>query len=351
MSDNHVDDLENDADNQTQPNLLNKFTDATSAIVELVILIIEKLGFYIPERAKNEIGIILLLIPIYVSGGLFKTNLTLPMVLFGSIFSYTFLDVLSANYSKISRFLRGKTKAENIILKIKEGHISNSYEEISYTNFDAESIDKLLIELSNDGLLTYDIQKAIVDKKRLYPKNIRTIFNENSLINLNEDIILRVLSKNYIKQSLTKEVIQNILDNYKHNKKIVAILLLNQKLSIEIVKNSNDESLNHLLSIHNEYVKSPLLTDKYFNTIAKIIKTIMFAIYIFIFITSIKVVSKSGLTEDGGIFLLTVSLFVWFVILINIYYATYNLFVKHSTNKKISKIFTVDIDKITTQTD
>ena len=106
MSDNHVDDLENDTDNQTQPNLLNKFTDATSAIVELVILFIEKLGFYIPERAKNEIGILLLLIPIYVSGGLFKTNLTLPMVLFGSIFSYTFLDVLSANYSKISRTRR-----------------------------------------------------------------------------------------------------------------------------------------------------------------------------------------------------------------------------------------------------
>lgn len=267
---------------ENQPELLRKFTDAPAAIIELVVRILEKIGFNISKNVKNEIGIILLLTTIYITGDLFKLSQTPPMVIFTLIVAYTVVDFSSDNSQKIKRFFRGITNAENIIKKIKEGTIPNAAEEISIATFDAEGIDNLLIELSRDGLLTYDIQNAIVNTQTLYPKNLRTIFNINSEVNLHEDLVLEILRFNGVKQKLTDEQIKHLATKYRKNNKIIATLLLNQPQSAKVIGIMDDENLKKLHINHLKYLEKHLQIDQYFDIIYATIKLVLVIIFIIV---------------------------------------------------------------------
>lgn len=330
-------------DDKMQPNLLNKFSDATSAIVELIILIIEKIGIHVPESAKNEIGIILLLIPIYVSGDLFTRSATMPMIFFGVIVIYTVVMILSANNEKISRFLRGKTRAENIIKQIKEGTLANASEDISLTTFDAESLDNLLIDLSKEGLLTYNIQNAIVNTQTLYPKNLRTLFNKNSNINIHEDFVMKILSSNGIKQQLTDEQIQNIIAKYGNNIRIIISLLLNQPQSFKIIKDIDNEDIKRILTNYETYREKPFFSDRYFKLINNIVRFVLgfiFIIFMLAFAQDLpQLRSQSSPEQFAATFL------IFMVIIIGIFLKTHSFIrgrIRMDINKKINYILNMN---------
>ncbi len=262
------------------------------------------------------------------------------MIIFWAIVIYTFVDVLSVNSQKISRFLRGKNRAENIIKKIKEGTIVNAPYQIGLSTFDAESIDNLLIELSKEKQLTYDIQMAIAYSQLLYPKNLRTLFNKDSTINLYEDFVLQILGFNYLKQKLTDEQILQIIDRYKNNNKIIAKLLLNQPQSFKIVKDTNDKNLQKILENCQNYLEKPFLLDKYFNAFFNIFKvtlSIVFIIAMFIF-NYFALQIKTPIPQDALVFSNMILIFLGIIIFPGMFSNIRRELRNFIENKKFNKI-------------
>ena len=123
--------------------VIGKITDLTSSVIGFVIVLLNFLKIKVPKTAENPIGIIILLISIYSTGGLFKIEFSIPMTILYFIIIIVFLEIVAYNKPKISQIFSRYAKAEKIINKIKDGALTpdEAYYEIFRFNFDADNIE------------------------------------------------------------------------------------------------------------------------------------------------------------------------------------------------------------------
>lgn len=260
--------------------IIGRITDLTSAFIRLIITFLKFFKIEVPKTAENAVGIILLLLFIYFSGGILELDLSVPMLTLYFIIIISILETIAYNKPMISRIFSKHALAENIIKKITDGTITpdEASNEIYRVNFDADNIDKLIIELSKDNVLTVNIQGAIIDSQKLYIKNLKTYFGKDTNIKLDDKIVIDILTKQGSYAALTEEEIRTIFDKYGKNDEIVAKLLLNQPLAKEILIDKISQSANLEYKAEKKYNENPHWLERYLNTISIVMKTVSFII-------------------------------------------------------------------------
>ncbi|MCK4795727.1 MAG: hypothetical protein KAT05_00020 [Spirochaetes bacterium] len=283
--------------------VIGKITDLTSSVIGFVIVLLSFLKIKVPKTAENPIGIIILLISIYSTGGLLKIEFSIPMAILSFIIIIVFLEIVAYNKPKISQIFSKHVKAEKIINKIKDGTITpdEAYYEIFRFNFDADNIDKLIEDLSADGIFTSKIQQAIIHSQKLYLKNLKTYFGKNTNIRLDEKTVIDILNKPECYNSLSDEQIKTISNVYWNNDQIILTLLYSQQSAKNILKDIKQSVKLEYIAYNKYYTNQyQYWLDIYSNSIRNGIMSILVIIYVgvFIYISANIDLFKENLTDD-----------------------------------------------------
>lgn len=290
--------------------IIGRITDLTSAFIRLIITVLKFFKIEVPKTAENAVGIILLLLFIYFSGGILELDLSVPMLTLYFIIIISILEIIAYNKPMISRIFSKHALAENIIKKITDGTITpdEASNEIYRVNFDADNIDKLIKELSKDNVFTVNIQRAIIGSQKLYIKNLKTYFGKDTNIKLNDEIVIDILKNQESYGALTEGEIRTIFDVYGKNDEIVAKLLLNQPLAKEILIDKISQSANLEYKAEEKYNENPHWLERYLNTISIVMKTvsvIIVSIILYFYLTY-----SSSYVENARV--LGLIILVWF---------------------------------------
>lgn len=262
--------------------IIGKITDLTSAFIRFIITFLKFIKIEVPKTAENAIGIILLLLFIYLSGGILKLDLSVPMVILYFIIIIVFLEIIAYNISRISRIFSRHSSSENIIKRITEGTITpdEACKEIERLDFDADNIDILVKELSKNNIFTINIQRSLINTQKIYTKNLKTYFGKDTNVELDDEIVIEILDDTTIDDALTEDEIRFIFKAYGENDEIVAKLLLNQRFAEKNLMKEVSQSAKLEYEARKKYNEKPYWLDKHFSTVEKSFRLIYIVIYV-----------------------------------------------------------------------
>lgn len=220
----------------------------TDSIIETsldMFLINPILSFIPPKYITRQFitGIILLvfLLYIYISYGIFKLDLSPLMIVWYILLAVLVIEILIKNYKRVCDYFSNDQKSLNFLKDIDSMTDEEMMVILRTHIFSSKCMNRVLTEFKNDlNKFPPYIINYIVTSQDLTKENLDIFFSKETLKNLekvNENIVVEILCQKI--DRLTETNIRQTYDVFQNNERLIKILFATQIQSKILFEYSN----------------------------------------------------------------------------------------------------------------